>query len=207
MKSLYGKLYGERLWERVFWASVLLTVLFFTFATLGFLVHPEGLPGSQNPLYGRETSGDAAVLTARIFFCKMLSVTVIVLASLIGVKESGSTVVLSFGYPAFYSLVCVNAVVLGARFFPVETEETTLAGLMIRAFDLAHGSGLWGTAGQLLIACAAARVATSRAGTSSACVAKGIRRMKLSPREGAAYATGILLILIGASVESAVLVA
>ena len=201
MKYLHEKLSSNSLKERIFWAVILFLLLFFGVTILSFYLLPEGLLKNRHPLQNWAASDNTIVLALQIFFYNMLSVLVIILGSLFGTKKEGEANYFSYGYLAFYTLICMNAVVLGTWSFSVESEPVNLPGRILRTFDLAHRAGLWEMMGQLLIACSAAHIATILTSGKNT-VTRKIRDIHLSVSERTVFAAGIILMLIGAVVES-----
>jgi hypothetical protein len=201
MAYFHEKLSSSSLKERICWGSLLFLLLFFGLTIISYFFLPEGLLKNKNPLQNWETSNNTIVLTLQIFFYNLLSVLVIVLGSLLGTKKEKDADYLSLGYLAFYTLICVNAVVLGTWSFSVEDEPLSLPGRLLRIFDLAHRGGLWEMTGQLLIACSAAHIATVLTSGKNT-VTKKIRDIRISRSERIAFVIGISLMLIGAIVES-----
>lgn len=201
MRYLHKKLSGESMKERIYCTSILFLILFFSLTVISYFILPEGLLKNKNPLQSWETSDNTFILTMQIFFYNLLSVLIIVLSSLFGTKKEGDANYLSFGYQAFLTLASVNAVVVGTWSFSVGDESVCLPARLLRVFDLAHRGGLWEMAGQLLIACSAARIATVLISGKST-VTKKIRDIRLSKPERITFVIGISLMLIGAIVES-----
>ncbi|HBR03878.1 MAG TPA: hypothetical protein DD738_14860 [Ruminiclostridium sp.] len=201
MAYFHKKLGSNSLKERICWATLLFLLLFFCLTIISYFFLPEGLLKSKNPLQNWETSPNTIILTLQIFFFNLLSVLVIILGSLFGTKKEKDVNYLSFGYLAFYTLICVNAVVLGTWSFSVESEPVALPARLLRTFDLAHRAGLWEMTGQLLIACSAAHIATILTSGKNT-VTKKIRDIRISKSERITFVIGSSLMLIGAIVES-----
>ena len=201
MKYLHKKLSSNSLKERVCWAVILFLLLFFGVTILSFYLLPEGLLKNKHPLQGWAASGNTIVLALQIFFYNMLSVLVIVLGSLFGTKKEWEANYFSYGYLAFFTLICINGIVLGTWSFSVESESVSLRARLLRTFDLAHRAGLWEMAGQLLIACSTAHIATILTSGKNT-VTRKIRGIRLSRSERTVFVAGIILMLIGAVVES-----
>lgn len=201
MKYLHEKLSSDNLKERIFWSVILFMIFFFGLTVISYFILPEGLLKNKHPMQNWETNSNTIVLTLQIFFYNLLSVLAIVLGSLIGTKDEGEVNYFSYGYLAFFTLICMNAVVLGTWSFSVESETISLPGRILRTFDLAHRAGLWEMTGQLLIACSTAHIATIlTCGKNTE--TKKIRDIRLSRSEKTVFVTGIILMLIGAMVES-----
>lgn len=201
MAHFHEKLSSDNLKMRIFWASILFLLLFFGVTILSFYLFPEGLLKNKNSMLGWETSESVLILTSQIFFYNLLSVLVIVLSSLFGTKKERDKNYLSVGYQTFYTLICINAVVLGTWSFSIESQPVNLPGRILRTFDLVHRAGLWEMMGQLLIACSTAHIAVILSCNKNT-VTKKIRDIHLSRSEKVVFISGILLMLIGAVVES-----
>lgn len=201
MAHFHEKLSSDNLKMRIFWASILFLLLFFGVTILSFYLFPEGLLKNKNSMLGWETSESVLILTSQIFFYNLLSVLVIVLSSLFGTKKERDKNYLSVGYQTFYTLICINAVVLGTWSFTIESQPVNLPGRILRTFDLVHRAGLWEMMGQLLIACSTAHIAVILSCNKNT-VTKKIRDIHLSRSEKVVFISGILLMLIGAVVES-----
>jgi len=201
MAHFHEKLSSDNLKMRIFWASILFLLLFFGVTILSFYLFPEGLLKNKNSMLGWETSESVLILTSQIFFYNLLSVLVIVLSSLFGTKKERDKNYLSVGYQTFYTLICINAVVLGTWSFTIGSQPVNLPGRILRTFDLVHRAGLWEMMGQLLIACSTAHIAVILSCNKNT-VTKKIRDIHLSRSEKVVFISGILLMLIGAVVES-----
>ena len=201
MSYLHKKLSSNSMKERIFWAAFLFLLLFFCLTIISYFFLPEGLLKNKNPLQNWGNSPNTIVLTLQIFSFNLLSVLAIILGSLFGTKKEKDMNYLSLGYLAFYTLICVNAVVLGTWSFSVESEPVALPARLLRTFDLVHRAGLWEMAGQLLIACSAAHIATILTSGKNT-VTQKIRGIRISKSERITFVTGISLMLIGAIVES-----
>jgi len=168
---------------------------------LSYYLLPEGLLKNKHPLQNWETSDGNLVLTLQIFFYNMLSVLVIILGSLFGQKKEGETNYFSYGYLAFFALICMNGIVLGTWSFSVESVPVPLVGRITRTFDLIHRAGLWEMTGQLLITCSTAHIATVLTSGKKTTTRK-IRDIRLTGPEKIVFMTGLVFMLIGAAVES-----
>ncbi|MGG6313564.1 hypothetical protein [Paenibacillus macerans] len=201
MKYFRKKLSGDRLRERIFFSVILWAALFFGVMILSCFLLPEGVLKNRNPLQNWETSDNTFILVLQIFFYNQLSVLVIIAASLFAKKKARETYYLSLGYLTFFTLMVINGVVVGTWSFSVESEPVPLFRRVTRTFDLVHRAGLWEMMGQLLITCSVARIAiilTSGKDT----VTRKFSAIRLGKPEKMAFASGFVLMLIGAIVES-----
>lgn len=201
MKFLHDKIGSTSLKERIIWAVILFMTLFFTCVVLSYYFLPEGILKGRNPLQNWETSENIVVSTIQIFSFNLISVLVIIAAGLFGQKKPYHKNYLSIGYVAFFSLICLNGIVLGTWSFLVESISVPLFERFLRTFDLAHRAGLWEMVGQLLITCATAHISiilTNGKNTDT----KNIRSIRLLKSEQLVFALGIVLMIVGAVVES-----
>lgn len=186
---------------RIIFTVILFLVMFMGVMIASYYLLPEGMLKNKNPMQRWETSGNVFVLTLQIFFYNMLSVLVIIVGSLFGQKKEKETNYFSLGYLAFFTLICVNGMVLGTWSFSVVSEPLPLLGRIIRTFDLIHRAGLWEMIGQLLITCSTAHIAIIRTSGKKTTKRK-IKDIHLVKLEKIALMVGIALMLIGAVVES-----
>ncbi|MFZ2456669.1 MAG: hypothetical protein WAX07_09350 [Candidatus Altiarchaeia archaeon] len=201
MEYIRKKLSSNNITERILFTAILFFIVFFGVTIISYFLLPGGLLKNKNPLQGWETSDNSFVLTLQIFFYNMLSVILIVLASLFGKKGEGETEYLSVGYTAFFTLICINAVTLGTWSFSVEHDAVPLLDRITRTFDLVHRAGLWEMMGQLLITCAVAHIATVLTSGKNT-ITKKINDIRLTKTEKTVLITGFVLMLTGAVVES-----
>lgn len=201
MKYLREKLTSNSLKERLLFTIMIFLILFFGVTILSYFLLPEGILKSKNPLQNWETSDNTLILTLQIFFYNMLSVLVILFGSLFGQKKEWEANYFSIGYLAFFTMICINGVVLGTWSFSVESEAVPLLGRITRTFDLVHRAGLWEMTGQSLITCAVARIATVLTSGKNT-VTRKIRDIRLAKSEKLVLIMGFVLMLIGAVIES-----
>lgn len=202
MRYLREKLSNDSLEERIGWTLILFFVIFFGSVIISYYFLPEGLLKNKNPMQGWDTSDDVLKLTLQIFLYNFLSVLVIFLASLFANKSPGEVNYLSAGYVAFFTLVCINGIVLGTWSFSVESGVvSSLIERIVGIFDLTQRAGLWEMAGQLSITCGIANIAVVRSSGMNT-TKRNIREIHLSNSEKVAILTGIILMLAGAVVES-----
>ncbi|NLE13477.1 MAG: hypothetical protein GX628_07350 [Clostridiales bacterium] len=201
MGYLRKKLSSNRLSERIIWAAVMFFAMFFGIMLASYFLLPEGLLKNKNPLQSWNTSDSALILALQIFLYNLLSVLIIILASLFARKKSSEADYLSVGYMAYYTLISINSIVLGTWSFSVETEAVPLIDRVAGTFDIIHRAGLWEMTGQLLITCAIAHISVVRSSGSDT-IKRNIREIRLANSEKAALLIGIGFMLIGAFVES-----
>lgn len=201
MGYIRRKLSSKNLKERMFCAAAVFFVLFFGIVLLSYFFLPEGFLKNKNPMQSWDNSKNTLVLALQIFFYNLVSVLIIFLASLFAQKKAGEENFLSVGYMAFFTLISINALVLGTWSFSVEREAVPLLSRVVGVFDIAHRAGLWEMSGQLLICCAVAHISVIR--SSGAKTAKrSFKEIGLSNSEKTAALVDIAFMLIGAVVES-----
>ncbi|MDI9497879.1 MAG: hypothetical protein QM270_05260 [Bacillota bacterium] len=201
MKYLRARLSSDSLRDRVLWTSILFLATFIGVVVISYYLLPEGLLKNKNPLQNWAEADSTLLLGLQIFAYNLLSVLVISLASLFGSKKEDEAGYLSTGYAAFFTLVIINSVVLGTWSFSVESEAVPLAERIISTFDLTRRAALWEMLGQLVITCAHARIAVVRS-CGKKTEKRSMRDIRWSRGEKAALLLGLVLMLIGAAVES-----
>lgn len=201
MSYIRNKLSSDRVLERILFTIIIFLILFYSITIISYFVFPEGLMKNKNPLQSWETSSSTFVLVSQIFFYNMLSVIIIAFGSLFGQKKEEENNYLSIGYLGFFSIICMNAVVLGTWSFSMAGAAVPLFERIIQSFNLVHRAGLWEMLGQLLITCALARIATILTSGKNT-VTRKIRDIRLSRAEVIVLALGFALMFVGAVVES-----
>lgn len=201
MKYIHDKLGSPSVKERLLWSGCLFFLLFFAVVVLSYYLLPQELLKNKHPLQNWDTSQNIFICTMQIFGFNSISAIVMVIANLFSQKKGHHKNYVAIGYIAFFALICFNAVVLGTWSFSVESTPVPLWRRILRTFDLAHRAGLWEMLGQLLIVSAAAPIGiviTNGKETTT----RSIRSVNLSRAEWRVLIFGILLMLIGAVVES-----
>lgn len=201
MGFLLKKLSSPSLKERILFCSLAFLILFFGMTILSYYLLPEGFLKNKNPLHNWETSKSILTSTLQIFFFNQLSVVVIILGSLFGKKKEQDINYLSYGYLAFFSLICINGVVLGTFSFSMVNESVPLLARITRTFDVFHRAGLWEMSGQLLITCSVAHISTILT-SGKTTITKSFKEIHMTRNEKLIFSVGLLLMLIGAAIES-----
>lgn len=201
MKFIHNKLGSTSLKERIVWTVIVFLSLFFICVIVSYYFLPEGILKNKNPLHKWDTSNNVFLSTLQIFGFNLISVLVIIVAGLFGQKKPYHKQYLSIGYVAFFALICLNGITLGTWSFSVESTSVPLFARFLRTFDIVHRAGIWEMFGQLLITCATAHISivlTNGNETNT----KNIRSIHLLKIEQMAVVLGIVMMIIGAIVES-----
>lgn len=201
MKYFREKLSSNNVKERIIWAIILFFIFFFSIVIIGYYFLPEGLLKNKNPAQNWNFSDSAVVLTLQIFFYNLISVVIIFLTSLFANKKSDEKEYLSVGYTVFYTLIAINAAVLGSWSFSVETTPPSLLSRILGTFNLINRAALWEMIGQLLITCATSKIAVIKS-CGKQTIKSSLKETKLEKSEKIIFLTGIILMLIGAIIES-----
>ena len=200
-----NKLCSSDLRTRIQITFLIFIILFFGVTVFAYYLLPEGLLKNKNPLQNWEASENINISAIQIFLYNSMSIMVIFLGSLFGRKKESETQYLSLGYQAFFTLITINAIVLGTWSFSVESESLPLITRLLRTFDLLHRAGLWEMSGQLLFTCSLAQsaiVLTNGKNTT----AKKISTIRLKKPERIAMIASVFLLFTGALVESAAII-
>ncbi len=201
MSYIKNKLSSDSVLERILFTTIIFIILFYSITIISYFFLPEGLMKNKNPLQSWETSSNTFRLTLQIFFYNMLSVLMIAFGSLFGQKKEGERNYISIGYLGFFSIICMNAVVLGTWSFSMAGAAVPLLERIVQSFNLVHRAGLWEMFGQLLITCAVARIATILS-CGKVTITRKLRDIRLSRAEKIVLAFGFALMLAGAVIES-----
>lgn len=211
MSALRDRLTSSRLRHRVMAAAAMTFVLFHTAVIVSYLLLPEGALRGRQPLQGWQESPEPALLAVQIFCFNLVSVLLIALASLFARARPGRSGYLSVGYLVFFVLVGVNGVVLGTWSFSSAGAPVPLPERLLGTFDLVHRAGLWEMAGQLLISCALAHSwlvrtvsapRSARQRTDRQTTTRRLREIRPPRAERLAVGAGLLLMALGAVIES-----
>lgn len=201
MKYFREKISSKSVKERIIWAIVLFFIFFFSIVIVSYYFLPEGLLKNKNPAQNWSPSDNVVILALQIFVYNMLSVVIIFLASLFASKKSDEKEYLSVGYSVFYTLIAINAVVLGTWSFSVESSSPSLLSRIAGLFNLFDKAAFWEMMGQLLITCAVAKIAVVKS-CGKQTIKSSFKEIKLEKLEKIILQIGIILMLIGAIIES-----
>lgn len=201
MKYLRKRLSSDRIIQRLFYTFIVFLTTFFIIVIISYYFLPAKLLKSKNPLQDWENSSNTLILSMQIFFYNFLSVIVIVLGSLFGEKKIAEENYLSIGYSAFFTLISINAVVLGTWSFSVESQPVALWDRLIGTFNITHRAGLWEMIGQLFITCATAHISVVLTSGKDT-ITRSLKNIHLSSAEIVTILLGLCFMIIGAIIES-----
>lgn len=201
MSIIREKLSSNKIKERIVWAMMLFFLVFISVVIISYFLLPDGFLKNKNPAQNWNPSNNTLILTLQIFLYNLISVIVIFLASLFSSKKKDEKNYLSVGYTVFYTLISINAIVLGTWSFSVESIAVSLLDRIVNLFDLLHKAALWEMLGQLLITCALAQISIVKSRGLNT-IKSNFKEMKLEKSEKIILVTGIIFMLIGAIVES-----
>ena len=201
MRYLRRRMSSNSLGKRIGWTIILFLLAFFSIMVIAYYFLPEGLLKNRNPLQNWETSDNNFVLIIQIFFFNLLSLIAISVGSLFGQKNELEENYFSTGYYIFFTMVLINGITLGTWSFSVESDPVPLLDRIIRTFDLVHRAGLWEMLGQLLVTCSLAHIAVVLTNGSST-ITRNVKDISLTKSERSIFILGIVLMLIGAVVET-----
>jgi hypothetical protein len=201
LKILRKNLASENVYLRISTTSFLFVVIFFTITTISYFLLPDGILRSKNPAQNWDTSNNVLVSTLQIFLFNQLSVVVILFGNTFSSRKNSEQDYIPLGYLAFFTQISINAITLGTWSFSVVSESVPLLDRIIGTFDILHRGGLWEMSGQLLILCATAKISMIMTDGKKTSV-RSWREVSLSKQEVFIFGGGVILILIGAFVES-----
>jgi hypothetical protein len=201
LKILRKNLASENVYLRISTTSFLFVVIFFTITTISYFLLPDGILRSKNPAQNWDTSNNVLVSTLQIFLFNQLSVVVILFGNTFSSRKNSEQDYIPLGYLAFFTQISINAITLGTWSFSVVSESVPLLDRIIGTFDILHRGGLWEMSGQLLILCATAKISMIMTDGKKTSV-RSWKEVSLSKQEVFILGVGVILMLIGAFVES-----
>lgn len=188
--------------KRIITLTILSFLLFFGVTLLSYFLLPEGFLANKNEWTNFTTSSNVFLSTFQIFLWNMLSVLAILIASFFAKKKREQEKYLSLSYGVYFIVVILAAITLGTWSFTSGSGiSIPIFQRIISMFDLFHHAGLVELYGQLLITCALSNhylVMTYKNKTTT----RNIKEVKWSKSEIIGFGVGILLMLLGAFIES-----
>lgn len=186
---------------RIITTCILLFIFFFTITILSYYLLPQGLLLNKNSIKNWDTSPNLIISALQIISYNLISVIVLLFGNIFLVRKNKSQCFMPLGYLGFFAMISVNAVTLGTWSFSVITTSIPLIQRIIGTFDILHRAGLWEMIGQLFIVCATVKISliiTDGKETTT----KSWKTIKLSRQEITIISLGLILMLIGAFIES-----
>ncbi|MBU3181182.1 hypothetical protein [Clostridium psychrophilum] len=186
---------------RIITTYICFLLLFITVTIVSYFLLPQGLLLNKHPLQKWDTSPTLIISSLQILSFNLLSVIVILFGNTFLAREKKSQCFMPLGYLAFLVGISINAVVLGTWSFSVVTESIPLIERLVGTFDIFHRAGIWEMSGQLLILCATVNISliiTDGKKTTT----KSWKTIKLSKQEIIVFSIGLVLMLLGALIES-----
>lgn len=199
MKVLREKITSDKLYERIFYCTIVFLVIFISVVILSYYLLPAGLlVGKQSADF--EITDNLLANTIRIFMWNLISVICIFIGSLFSKKTKKDNNYMSTGYTVFFVLIIINAITLGTWSFSVKREAVSLIDRIFGFFNITENAGLIEMIGQLLILCSLAKISIVRT-CGKVTETSRLRNIKLAGKEKIAVLLGFLLIFVGALVE------
>jgi hypothetical protein len=201
MSFIREKLSSRNLKERIIMSVVLFFVIFFAVVIISYFFLPEGLLKNKNPVQNWRPADNITILTLQIFLYNLISVIIIFAASLFSNKKKNETDYLSVGYTVYFTLISINAIVLGTWSFSIESVPPPLLSRVLNIFNLTEKAALWEMTGQLFITCALAQISVFRSCEKDT-VKSNFKEIRMENKERTVLISGIIFMLIGAIIES-----
>lgn len=198
---LKDKLTSKRLIDRILYLFIVFTVIFYGITVLSYYILPEGFLLRKNNLTNFSTSNNLMTSALQIFMYNMLSVIFIVIGSLFAKKKSKDKNYMAYHYLCFIIFISLNAITLGTWSFTTITESVPLIDRVLKSFQIFENAGLLEMIGQLFITCSLTNkylVMTEGTVTTT----RSIKDVKFSLAEILIIIIGIILMLVGALIES-----
>lgn len=198
----YKKMFSDkRVYIRIMVSLITFLLLFFSVVIVSYFFLPDGILKGKNPLSDFSTSSRLIESTLQIFFYNSISVIVLCFASLFAFSNRNESF-LSYGYLGLGTQFLINGIILGTWSFSVTNQAVPVLTMRIlRTFDIFHRSGLWEMVGQLLVVCALARISFIRS-NGKIIETSPLKEIRLTKVEGITIVVGLLLMFLGAFIES-----
>lgn len=201
ISKIKEKMISEKLSTRILWLTIAFVVIFYGVTVFSYFVLPDGFLLKKNSLTDFRTSENLILCALQIFAYNMISIVVIIFGSLFAHKKDGEKGYKSYGCLGFFVFIILNAITLGTWSFTVNTNSVPLMERIIRTFDIMHNAGLLEMYGQLLITSTLATkylVMTEGKNTTT----RRLKDLKLETSEIITFIGGLLLMFVGALIES-----
>lgn len=200
MKKIRAKLASEQLAERICYTTLCFCGIFFPLLIFSYYFLPEALlRGKTGATF--EMTGNLLSHTLQIFRWNLLSVGCLLIGSLFSKKTKKEKHYFSTGYTVFFVLIAINAITLGTWSFSVESVAVPLTKRIIGLFQVNKNAGLIEMFGQLLILCSLANISLVRV-CGKEIQTRKFSAIKLTTSEKIGTLLGLLLIFVGALIES-----
>src|SRR5665647_534043 len=186
---------------RIITTYICFLLVFFPVTIVSYYLLPQGLMLNKNPLKNWDTSPNLIISSLQILAFNLLSVVVILFGNTFLVRRNKSQYFVPLGYLAFFAGIIINAVVLGTWSFSAVTDAIPLISRLIGTFDIFKRAGLWEMSGQIFILCSTVNISliiTDGKETST----KNWKTIKLTKKEIIVFSVGLILMLLGALIES-----
>lgn len=200
MGYISAKLSSKDVRERTVWTVTVFFVIFFALVIISYFLLPEGILKNKNPAQSWQEADNVLILIFQIFFYNMISVLIIIMSSLFSHKKSNQHNYLSVGYMTFFTLISINAVILGTWSFSIESCPAALPERIFQIFDITSKAALWEMIGQLMITCSVAQISVFRS-YGKDLIKRKFSEIRLEKEEKLFLVIGIVMMLIGAVIE------
>lgn len=198
------KMFSSNIFVRIATLFCFFILLFFGVTVLSYYLLPEGFLQNKNSISDFSISNNLLIGAVQIFLWNLLSVVFIIIGSIFAHKKDN--IYVSYGYTAFIVNIVLNAITLGTNSFTDGFINASLLERLIMTFDITRHAGLVEMIGQLLISCSFAKtplIITDEKNTT----VKKISDLSMPPKEICTAVLGILLMFIGAIIESRAILA
>lgn len=196
-----NKLTSYKISERIITLTCIAFILFFGVTILSYFMLPEGFLLNKNNITNFNTSSNIIVCMFQIFLWNLLSVVAIFISCFFAKKRKEDEDYISLSYSIYFIMISLAGVTLGTWSFTSNTISVPIFQRIIDMFNIVKHAGLIELYGQLLITCALSNkylVMTYKKKTTT----KNIKDVKWTRSEVICLIVGILLMLIGAFIES-----
>ncbi|MBQ4523145.1 MAG: hypothetical protein IJA10_09370 [Lachnospiraceae bacterium] len=199
VKFIRKKLFDDNIGVRIVTLVCIFCFLFLGVTIISYYLLPEGFLRNKNSTTDFETSKNIFVGAMQIFLYNSISVFAIIFGSLFAKKKDG--VYVSYGYSCFVVGIVLAAITLGTGSFTDATVNVPLLERLVSLFYVTKYAGLVEMMGQVLITCSLAGKALVMT-EGKVTTTRKVKDLRCKKIEVAVFACGLLLMFLGAVIES-----
>lgn len=196
-----NKLTSSKISERIITLTGIAFILFLGVTILSYFILPEGFLLNKNNITNFDTSLNIIICMFQIFLWNMISVVAIFISCFFAKKRKEDEEYISLSYWIYFISISIAAITLGTWSFTGNTISVPIFERIIEMFNILRHAGLVELYGQLLITCSLSNkylIMTYKNKTST----RKIKDVKWTKKEIICLIVGLLLMLIGAFIES-----
>ena len=188
-KRVLGILFG--------YVTIFLTVLIIAHYFL-----PEGFLRGNTVGGNLNFSNNIYISAIQIFLFNLISTCCIIVGSIFTKRKNENEAYISTGIQTLFILCIINALVLGTNSFGTPLENASLSNKIIGILNIFHAAALWEILGLILITAVFSFDKSLVMTTGKITISRNIRSIHFTKQEIFVMLLGIILMIVGAFIES-----